>query len=369
MNFEFKVPSPKEDKIIWFFVLRCRVKCKSVIFVFRSEQTKVDNILSLWATEWRSGPISGGLRASRQKGWQPIAYTPFQSIQDIFITLRRLLIIILPMASSDHPSQGYIFTRDSKSTLRCDLTLFASSFLLHWQVLLRTTAWTISIGWSRSSVVIYSTIVSQLRSCSHPTFELQTLELEPGICYHITRLFYMLPCIRWLLTCGKCPKHMADSVIRKPDAFGKAWRLWYLVETIPTPTVAPVEPAPSHARCIHSVSGGASGLLWCHPCTLLRYHVGLGQFAVIHWESSDLVEYDVTIHQLEIFLSLPSFSRYPVLTTMLRYFAEPGGYLQWVDLDILSSRAIKPEPSSSPTSATEKLIALMRKPQPNAIYE
>lgn len=229
----------------------------------------------------RSGPISGANLS-----------LPFRCIQGT------LLIIKLPMASLEDPIRRYIFTRDSKSTLRYNPTLFTRSFLLYSPVLLRTIAWTISTGWSRSSVVISSTIVSQLRSCSHPTFELQILELEPGICYHITSLSYMLPCIRWLLTCGKNPKHMANSVIRKPGTFGKAWRLRYLVETIPTSTVAPVEPAPSHARCIHSVSGGAPGLLWCHPYTLLRYHVGLGQYLVIHWECPDLVEYDVTIHRL-----------------------------------------------------------------------
>lgn len=76
------------------------------------------------------------------------------------------------------------------------------------------------------------------------------------------------------------------------------------------------------------------------------------------------------MHRLKSFLPLQSFARYPLLMfTFLWYFAEPGGFFQWVDVDILSSRAITPEPSSSPTSATEKLVALMRKPQPSADYE
>ena len=58
----------------------------------------------------------------------------YQSIQHEALSSRipKLLIIKLPMASSDYPSQGYIFTRDSKSTLRCDphtLRQFVSALL------------------------------------------------------------------------------------------------------------------------------------------------------------------------------------------------------------------------------------------------
>ena len=48
---------------------------------------------------------------------------------------------------------------------------------------------------------------------------------------------------------------------------------------------------------------------------------------------------------------------------------EPGGYLQWVDADILSSAAISPSPSLPTGVALEDLISLMRKPQAGANYE
>ncbi|KAL2046662.1 hypothetical protein ABVK25_011634 [Lepraria finkii] len=46
---------------------------------------------------------------------------------------------------------------------------------------------------------------------------------------------------------------------------------------------------------------------------------------------------------------------------------KPGGYLQWVDLDPHSCCAVTAVPES-PKNATEKLVALMQKPHPDANY-
>lgn len=49
-------------------------------------------------------------------------------------------------------------------------------------------------------------------------------------------------------------------------------------------------------------------------------------------------------------------------------FLEPKGYLQWLDLDPRSARALAPNPLMS-TTAVEKIVALVQHPQPDVKYE
>lgn len=47
---------------------------------------------------------------------------------------------------------------------------------------------------------------------------------------------------------------------------------------------------------------------------------------------------------------------------------EPGGYLQWLEPDMLTAKAIAANPETS-KSACERMASLMRKPTPDAEYK
>jgi len=101
---------------------------------------------------------------------------------------------------------------------------------------------------------------------------------------------------------------------------------------------------------------------WLPPNLHLHTHDAFTPFPEEH-----LGCYDV-IH-IRFFVTMLCWDNLSSFIENIRTLLKPGGYIQWVDVDILSSRAIKPESLLSPTSATEKLIALMRKPHSSAVYD
>ncbi|MCJ1245730.1 hypothetical protein MMC30_002934 [Trapelia coarctata] len=78
-----------------------------------------------------------------------------------------------------------------------------------------------------------------------------------------------------------------------------------------------------------------------------------------------LAQYDI-VH-IRFFLTLTNTENASSLIQNLLTLLKPGGYLQWFEPDMLTSKAIAPNPEVS-KSATETMVSVMRKPTPTSEY-
>lgn len=162
---------------------------------------------------------------------------------------------------------------------------------------------------------------------------------------------------------------MVDWDVQRATTNNEAWCVRSFACAIPSPGIHSRKSAFPCSWCFQSIPPGTSGEIRCGVHTLLPDCHKYGKSGATDWESQSIVKYAPCLHNVTALKVQNDQLDYSSLTYWLIWNCkEPGGYLQWFEPDMLTTKAIAINPKTS-KSGTESMVAIMKKPNPDAEYK